>query len=310
MTNTDFRTAEFYTQNRWPGPDAIVSKKWAKRLAPYIPVEAFTFLDAGCGSGQYTAGMLLEYPKSEATAVDISETSLRDAKQILRREGVQDRAEIVCQSFSEPLGWDDRFDFAIANGSIHHSPNPTRSLVNIAASLKPGGVLGCMMYGSRSNARRYEIKEALQLLAGTDIEEMYNLFSAYEKKYTSILDRTPRSLLRGARNWLGRRIARFSGQEQVWGYDAQADRRSIFIDGYSAPVDVAFSSPEIRQMLDTAGLELCEMFTMGKLDESLLPPEWVDAWQRLGKWEKVRVCELVAPIPMSFSFAARKALSI
>ncbi len=126
------------------------------------------FLDAGCGSGQYTAGMLLEYPYAQAKAIDISETSLGDSRLILRREGVEDRADILCQSFSEPLGWDQQFDFAIANGSIHHSPDPTKSLVNIAKALKPGGVLGCMIYSARSNARRYEIKEVLAILGDGD----------------------------------------------------------------------------------------------------------------------------------------------
>jgi len=86
MINTDTPTANFYAKNRWPGPNALVSRKWAKRFAPYIQNEDFTFLDAGCGSGQYTAGMLLEYPYAQAKAIDISEASLGDARLILRRE--------------------------------------------------------------------------------------------------------------------------------------------------------------------------------------------------------------------------------
>ena len=59
-------------------------------------------------------------------------------------------------------------------------------------------------------------------------------------------------------------------------------------------------------MLDGAGLDLCEMFTMGRPDETILPPEWVERWRQLNEWEKIRVCELVSPFPMSLSFAARK----
>jgi ubiquinone/menaquinone biosynthesis C-methylase UbiE len=305
MTSKDTPTADFYAANRYPGPDAIISRKWANRLKPYVSSEDFMFLDAGCGTGQYTAGMLMEFPASRCKAIDISETSLRDAQQILRREGVADRAEFKSQSFSEPLGWDEQFDIAIANGSIHHSPDPTQSLVNIARALKPGGVLGCMVYGSRSHARRYEVKEALQLLGGSDIDELYGLYCAYKKKL-SIMDRPPRSMIRDAKNWLGRRMARLAGKEQNWSYEMPADHKRNFVDEYATPIDVAFSSRDLKQMLNTAGLDLCEMFTMGRPDESILPPTWVDPWRRLDEWDRIRVCELVTPYPMSFSFAARK----
>jgi SAM-dependent methyltransferase len=306
MTNPYTRTAKFYAANTWPGPDAIVSRKWATRLAPYIQSKDFTFLDAGCGSGQYTAGMLLEYPGAKATAIDISEPSLDDARQIMRREGLGDRVEIDCRSFSEPLGWDNQFDFAIANGSIHHSPDLKQSMINIAAALKPGGVLGCMIYGSRSNARRYEIKEILHTLGGGDDDEMYDLYVAYKKKYASILDRTPRVLIRQAKHWVGRRIAKITGREQYWGYESHRDGRRLFVDGYVTPLDVAISSRGLKELLDAAGLELCEMFTMGRPDKSILPQAWIEPWERLSEWEKIRVCEIVTPHPMGFSFAARK----
>jgi SAM-dependent methyltransferase len=306
MTGTDARTADFYTANRWPGPDAIVSKKWAKRIAPYVGSDDFRFLDAGCGSGQYTAGMLLAYPTAKATAIDISETSLDDARQIFDREGVADRVEIHCRSFSEPLGWDEQFDLVIANGSIHHSPDPSQSFINIAQALKPGGLLGCMVYGSRSNARRYEIKEVLHLLANNDVDEMYSLFGDYQKKYASILDRPVRTIVRDVKGWVERRLARLSGREQDWGYDPLADQRRIFVDGYVAPTDVSFTSGDLKKLLDDAGLEICEMFSMGRPDEAKLPPKWVDPWRRLSEWDKIRVCELVTPHPMSFSFVARK----
>ena len=306
MTSADTPTADFYSANRWPGPDAIISKKWAQRLAPYVQSMSFTFLDAGCGSGQYTAGMLMAYPGAKARAIDISEKSLGDARLVMRREGIEDRAEIIHQSFSEPLGWDDTFDFAIANGSIHHSPDPAQSLVNIANALKPGGVLGCMIYGARSNSRRYEIKEVLSILGSSDLDDMYRLYRAYQKKYASILDRTLRTIARDAKSWIGRRLARVRGREAEWGYDAQSDHRRIFVDGYAAPIDLAFTSVELKEMLDGAGLDLCEMFTMGRPDETILPPEWVERWRQLNEWEKIRVCELVSPFPMSLSFAARK----
>lgn len=306
MSGTDASTAAFYAAHPWPGPNAIVSRKWALRLKSYVPEGQFRFLDAGCGSGQYATGMLLEYPQSRAIAIDLSENSLRDTQSLLKQTGTQDRADVQRRSFSEPLGWDDSFDIAIANGSLHHSPNPAQSLVNVAKSLKVGGVLGCMVYGDRSNARRYELKELLHLLGGGDPETMYRLYLAFDRSYGSLLDKTPRTLYRNLKNWIGRRLSRLSGTESSWGYDPFADRKQAFIDGYLAPIDVAFSSRQLAEMLSQAGLDLCEMLTMGRPDETMLPAEWRPRWRALSRWDQIRVSELATPFPMSLSFIARR----
>ena len=250
--------------------------------------------------------MLLEYPQSHAVAIDLSENSLRDTQSLLKQTGTQDRADVQRRSFSEPLGWDEGFDIAIANGSLHHSPNPAQSLVNVAKSLKVGGVLGCMVYGDRSNARRYELKELLHLLGGGDPETMYRLYLAYDRSYGSLLDKTPRTLYRNLKNWIGRRLSRLSGTESSWGYDPFADRKQAFIDGYLAPIDVAFSSRQLAEMLAQAGLDLCEMLTMGRPDETMLPAEWRPHWRALSRWDQIRVSELATLFPMSLSFIARR----
>lgn len=306
VDKSDASTAAFYAAHPWPGPDAMVSRKWALRLRPYIREGAFEFLDAGCGSGQYTAGMLLEYPQARAVAIDLSERSLEDSRSLLRTAGVEDRAEVLCRSFSDPLPWKDRFDVVIANGSIHHSPDPVVSFVHIAKSMKVGGLLGCMVYGIRSNARRYEVKEMLHLLTDGDVEEMYKLYSAYDRVYGSIFDKPLRTLIRDAKLWVGRRLSRWSGKEEQWGYDPRTDHKQVFIDGYAAPIDAAFTSREIQGMLSAAGLELCEMLSGGRSDESVMPAEWVQPWKKLSEWDRIRVSELVTPTPMSFSFIARR----
>ncbi|MBH63978.1 MAG: hypothetical protein CL569_16330 [Alphaproteobacteria bacterium] len=303
---SDSHTQKFYSSHRWPGPEAIVSRKWAVRLRPYIDNGDLQFLDAGCGSGQYSLGMLAEYPAARGVAIDLSTSSLDDLRKSASRAGFEDRLEIECRSFSEPLGWDGRFDVVIANGSIHHSPNLHNSIRNIGRAMKVGGILGSMIYGDRSHARRYEVKEALQLMSGGDIELMHELYKSYEAKFGTWLDRTPRAVIRNAKNWINRRYARLMGKEEALGYDPRADHKKIFIDGYAAPIDVAISSLELREMLEVAGLDLCELLTMARPDSSQLPEGWCETWERLSEWDRIRVCELLTPEPTSFSFIARR----
>jgi len=302
----DSDTSEFYSANRWPGPNAIVSKKWAERLAPYLPDGPLELLDAGCGSGQYLAGMLAEYPDMNGVGIDISAPSIGDAAALVEGTGVGARAEVLVKSFSDPLDWDQRFDVAISNGAIHHSPDPARSMQNIARSIKPKGLFGCMIYGSRSNHRRYEIKEMLHLLADGDLDLMYDLHRDFQSKYESVWDATPRQMMAALKGKLGRLAARLRGREAYLGYDPTADHKKIFIDGFGTPIDAGFDTSQVRAMLENAGLELVKMIGSGRPDPALLPPTWQAPWQQLPPWTQMRIIELLDPNPSAFSFVARK----
>ena len=69
---TETQVKDFYSVIRYPGPDALITYLWANRLKPYAPKGSFVFLDAGCGSGRHTAGMLDRFPRARAHCLDLS----------------------------------------------------------------------------------------------------------------------------------------------------------------------------------------------------------------------------------------------
>ena len=106
MELTDRHTAAFYGSHSWPGPDAILSRKWVVRFGEHLSSERpLRLLDAGCGSGQDLAGMLAEYPEMSGVGIDLSELSIEYAGKLLDRVGASARAELHVMSFSEPLPW-------------------------------------------------------------------------------------------------------------------------------------------------------------------------------------------------------------
>ena len=299
--------ADFYARLQYPGPDALVTKVWANRLKKFIESRPFELLDAGCGSGRHTAGFLLVYPGALAVGIDMSESSLQQAEALIDRLGLSERTTFLCMSFSEPLELQETFDVVLAVGTIHHSPNPVNSMINLANVLKPQGLFACMLYSARGHVRRYEIKELLRIMSKGDHECMQSFYESYSKKYQSWFDKSPRQMAADLRKYVSRWKYRLLRKEENFGYRLRERNNVIFfLDRFAVPIDHAFTSTELREMLDQAGLELVEMFNLGRPEPSLLPDGWRARWNELEMWEKIRVCELLDPKPESFSFVARK----
>ena len=305
----DRDTAAFYEALRYPGPDAIVTTVWASRIAPHLRREDFRFLDAGCGSGRHSAGVLLTHPKSRGIGLDLSRPSLAEAKALLAAKQLEHRIDLICASHSNPLPIGEPVDVALAIGTVHHAPDPTRSLTNIAAAVRPGGIVAAMVYGRRGHQRRYEVREMLDLVGGANGATKRDLHAAYHRKYGGLLDTTPRETFAGWRKRLSRLRHRIAGKGSAFGYlrpGAALDGDVFFQDSFAAPIDVAVDSLELRAMLDAAGLEIVDMLTLGRPDPRLLPDTWRAAWDGLELWDKIRVSELLDPHPASFSFIARR----
>jgi SAM-dependent methyltransferase len=298
---------DFYARLKYPGPDALITFVWADRLKPYLPAGEFRFLDAGCGSGRHSAGLLLRYLNATGVGVDISEPILNEARALMAAKGLTGRIELRKANYASSLALPGAFDLALAVGTIHHTPDPAASLGNIAAAVKPGGLVAAMVYGARGHRRRYEIKEMLELLGGHDAELKRRLYDSYRRRYESWLDRTPRQSLRRMRATVSRWRHGLLGRAGDSGYNPDPTRNMVFfLDSFASPIDRAFEWPELAGMIEGAGLTLEHMFTLGRDDPSLLPADWRPYWRVLEPRQRIRVSELIDPVPASFSFIARK----
>lgn len=97
-------------------------------------------LDVGCGAGRFAEVALAA--GAEVTAVDLSQ-----AVEACRRNlSPNDRLEVVQASIYDlpfPAG---SFDVVYCIGVIQHTPDPKRSVLEIAKMVRPGGRLGYWIY--------------------------------------------------------------------------------------------------------------------------------------------------------------------
>lgn len=112
-----------------------------------VPLEAQMLLDAGCGTGQYTAALINDV--AQITAVDLNEAMLGAAKEKLRAETGSGRL-VFHQASLEALPIDSQsVDAIMVNQVLHHVaddpekhwPGHQRVFAEFARVLKPKGMI-------------------------------------------------------------------------------------------------------------------------------------------------------------------------
>jgi SAM-dependent methyltransferase len=162
---------------RWPYPvwrRVMIPKR--KRLPEVIraldptgpdclPSEA-KILVAGCGTGREAVMIALEYPDAAITAIDISETSLRYARQ--QSAGIRN-IQFLNFDLHNVSGLNERFHAIFCSGVLHHLPDPEGGWTALANVLYPGGVMNIMVY---SRIAQLWIKAARKLISEFALESV------------------------------------------------------------------------------------------------------------------------------------------
>ncbi len=111
-------------------------------LVPFETRQSFRFLDLGCGTGTFMAMILDRFPNSTATAIDLYEEMLQEAR--AKTADSDGRAEYRQHDLSNPIPADlNDFDLVVSFSALHHlqESRKTRIAEEIYATLKPGGWL-------------------------------------------------------------------------------------------------------------------------------------------------------------------------
>jgi SAM-dependent methyltransferase len=102
-------------------------------------------LEAGCGKGRHTK-LAATWGAQEIVGVDLGdgvESAFELTKNLSNAHIVQ--ADI----FKLPLK--RAFDYAFSVGVLHHTPDPKKSFVSLAAKVKSGGHISAWVYGAENN---------------------------------------------------------------------------------------------------------------------------------------------------------------
>jgi SAM-dependent methyltransferase len=157
-----------YQWGHIPSGDAMLSDEWFLDRVDRIVADELlgiergwfagrTVLDAGCGGGRWTLGLLRL--GCRVVAVDASAHAVAATRAQMERlapdavaQGRLEtgRADLLSLPASLAVR---RFDLVFSFGVLHHTGDTRTALANVARLAGPGGVLFLYLYGSRSAPR-------------------------------------------------------------------------------------------------------------------------------------------------------------
>lgn len=114
----------------------------AETITRLVPSGAFVHvLDAGCGVGGTLLALADNLPgRLRGVGISISGSQVRRARQRARAAGDESACMFLEASYLD-VPCRAAFDAAIMVESLIHSPDPRRTIAQLAAALRPGGVL-------------------------------------------------------------------------------------------------------------------------------------------------------------------------
>ncbi len=129
--------------------------RWGTGVLERLPLTGDeTVLDAGCGSGRVTERLLERLPGGRVIAADAAPSMLAEARTRLARFG--DRVEFVECDLGEPLPVEEPVDALFSTATFHWVADHDALFRNLAAVLRPGGMLvaQCGGVGNVASVRR------------------------------------------------------------------------------------------------------------------------------------------------------------
>lgn len=201
---------------------------------PAGPVrEDIDILIAGCGSNQAAqTGHVL--PNARITAIDLSQASIEHSRRLAEKHGVKN-IEYRQMSLYDAGQLDRDFDLIISTGVIHHLPDPAGGLKALREVLRREGAMLIMVYG------RYG-RDSVYLLQ--------DLFRRMKLKVDTVTDEEIRQMIALVQNVPANHPYRL--REKLY----SNFKREEMVDLYLHPQDVAYTVPEILDLLGESGLVL------------------------------------------------------
>jgi trans-aconitate 2-methyltransferase len=129
--------------------------RWGQAVLDRLPLEGTErVLDAGCGSGRVTELLAARLPNGRVVALDASPGMIEAARARLAPLG--DRIEYVVADLGKPLPLAEPVEAILSTATFHWVPDHDALFANLAAVLRPGGLLvaQCGGVGNIASVRR------------------------------------------------------------------------------------------------------------------------------------------------------------
>jgi SAM-dependent methyltransferase len=123
--------------------------------------EKLFILVAGCGT-QEVAGLARANPHHDFVGIDLSQKSIDHQKKLIDKYNIKN-VKLICNDFRKEK-FEQKFDYIVSSGVIHHLEDPGSALVYFNDSLKDDGAIAIMVYGEKINIALNEVKKVFHKL--------------------------------------------------------------------------------------------------------------------------------------------------
>ncbi len=145
--------ARAYSQADFEEPHSLFMKLWAERFPE--ETAAGSVLDLGCGPADVSLRFARSYPQAVIHGVDGSEAMLRFGEQAARREGLEERVQLIHCTLPTMELPRKSYDVVISNSLLHHLQDPQvlwQAIKQFARPEAPIFVMDLVRPGSQKQA--------------------------------------------------------------------------------------------------------------------------------------------------------------
>lgn len=257
------------------------------------PRENLIILDAGCGSGYGALTLALANPGAKVIGVDLSEKSLNLARQRLHYHGIENW-ELHCLSITEISKLNYQFDYINCDEVIYLADDPAQVLTVFAQVLKPRGIIRVNFHDAYQRSEQYRGQAFFEWLGlkGQNPED-----AAIQ---------TVQSVMQNLRDEVN--LKKNCWQPTLGNRSDQRGKEYVLMN-FLFQCDKGFTPLQVKDFVETAGLELIEMVYWRKwrLHELFAdpdnPPAIVAAAEAIATpWERLQLVDLIHPAERLIDF--------
>jgi 2-polyprenyl-3-methyl-5-hydroxy-6-metoxy-1,4-benzoquinol methylase len=201
-------------------------------------------LDVGCGTGFSTLKIAQQNPEALITAIDLSPTSITIAEDRLRKAGIlMDNIKFITADLMMLEDINDRFDYIVCTGVLHHLESPEKGLDFLKLHLTSDGIIYLMLYSEYGRFFQSLVSKTIKILQNN--QQDFSEGIAIGKQFLKTLPESHPILSRYNRS--------YEAAVNVINQDF-ANSDSQFIDAYMNANERTYNIDELFDFIEKADL--------------------------------------------------------
>jgi SAM-dependent methyltransferase len=153
------------------------------------------------------------------------------------------KSRFVRFDISERLPTTEQFDFIVCRAALHHTPDPERTLRNLASVLTPGGTVAISVYTKKSPMREASDEYFRAKIAPMKPDEAFNLVRQFTSLGRDLQETNGEIAIKNDLPFLGIKAGKYPIQEFIYDHFLKCWFNDKFGEGWSDIVNFDWYHP-------------------------------------------------------------------